>query len=1033
MTEAFTRHTAAFPCGVCDGHAGLPHGRGVRCAGFTLDLVIYCTREEYAGSLPFEMSVSPGAYKHARFGRCGCGASHGWGSGARDRTTHARPPIASVEDRDAIYSFALGLLPLRENARHDLRRRGLTDEMIADWRFRSIPMKGKEHQDFMRSMTERFGEDALRLCPGVTDKNKRLTFWGGDARRDGYIVPYINEHAQITGIQQKCFDGRYLSPAGAQLDAVYSIAGDARPGSVLHLTEGGLKAIVANELAQITVLAVAGQSLKPAHIDVIKRLDPETVVVCLDREDNTNTARARLRWLDTLASAGLPTFEGVWEGGDVAGPKALDDLCVTGGRPRFRRWNVLPSAMGRRRTPREVPIAGDVDRGVTIVRARTIVGSAIEEFITNAETHRGEALLVRAAPGTAKTHSTAGALKDSRAHARIVVGTMRLAQDLADEFGYAAIQGRNEQNCGRFDVVQALAAGGHPIEELACGTKKQPRCPMRDRCLYLRQFDGIGTRVAASEQLYNPRFLAGGSVVVADDADLVRSSIERHQITVPSLERAVRGLARRRRKQARSVLALVARALLTVQLDDVKLPLLGARVWDEFVKDSRRYNHDFCAAVASLPKNGTLPPPGKSQKDVLNVGDVEEAVPATMGALLDVLSEELPRFLCGDDFNSQLKIDHDGLHVSRLRQPAVNKQQQVVIAEMPFVILEATPVEALVDHVTVTHARLPDVSVDVELPANVTVVQHAGSSGGRTVLKQPQRAADVLAEVAAEREHYPISSSEKEAAICFGFLRGAVENVGIAAEQILTFGAVRGLNRLASVERLQVIGRPMAPMDELLYLAQVIHHDEPAVSSQIVVEPRRYGGQRFEVDVVDFEDGRAAALVKATRDDELVQVIHRARLYDLLPQQHLFERGRESVRLVLHTGHPIPGLRVDELHVTALRRDVNEERENDAEDRIRTAIERLQRDGKEAGVNAIAKAARADKRTVGKALGKPVDTLRKISNNRVHHLPQTAPDQAELAADGLCLGCGVDLPQGNRKCSTCAARAVRNWNRRRTG
>ena len=78
-TGDLVRHTVASPCPVCGGHVGLAQHRGVRCAGFTLDHVVYCTREEYAGNLPFEMTSTPGAYKHRRFERCGCGSAHGWG------------------------------------------------------------------------------------------------------------------------------------------------------------------------------------------------------------------------------------------------------------------------------------------------------------------------------------------------------------------------------------------------------------------------------------------------------------------------------------------------------------------------------------------------------------------------------------------------------------------------------------------------------------------------------------------------------------------------------------------------------------------------------------------------------------------------------------------------------------------------------------------------------------------------------------------------------------------------------------------
>ena len=106
----------------------------------------------------------------------------------------------------------------------------------------------------------------------------------------------------------------------------------------------------------------------------------------------------------------------------------------------------------------------------------------------------------------------------------------------------------------------------------------------------------------------------------------------------------------------------------------------------------------------------------------------------------------------------------------------------------------------------------------------------------------------------------------------------------------------------------------MPPSDELVYLAQVIHHDEAVVSAEKVLRERPYGGQPAAVDVLDFRDDRVSALLKSRRDDELVQVIHRARLL-MLKSQTGFEdmAERRGVRLVIHTSHPIPGLRVDRL------------------------------------------------------------------------------------------------------------------------
>ena len=88
---------------VCGGNAALPMGRGVRCAGFTLDFVVYCTREEQAGPLRLELSTEPPSYKHLLFGHCSCGKNHGLHLVRPERTQEAEGgPVLPLGTRHEI-------------------------------------------------------------------------------------------------------------------------------------------------------------------------------------------------------------------------------------------------------------------------------------------------------------------------------------------------------------------------------------------------------------------------------------------------------------------------------------------------------------------------------------------------------------------------------------------------------------------------------------------------------------------------------------------------------------------------------------------------------------------------------------------------------------------------------------------------------------------------------------------------------------------------------------------------------------------
>lgn len=206
--EGLRRHSRNTPCPVCNGHPGLPQGRGVRCAGFTLDLVTYCTREEHAGALPLDITTSPPAYRHRLYGRCDCGAEHGWSSVGepipQQRTRLKTPPLAQ---RHAVYKQVLNLLELGPSALADLTRCGLTVEAAGMAGYRSLPRRGGEHRGFLQEMVARFGEETLRRCPGFLDKNGRLGFWTAWAGHDGYIVPYRDEEGRISGMQAKYLNG----------------------------------------------------------------------------------------------------------------------------------------------------------------------------------------------------------------------------------------------------------------------------------------------------------------------------------------------------------------------------------------------------------------------------------------------------------------------------------------------------------------------------------------------------------------------------------------------------------------------------------------------------------------------------------------------------------------------------------------------------------------------------------------------------------------------------------------------------------
>jgi hypothetical protein len=890
----------------------------------------------------------------------------------------ADPPLqTSLADRNEVYSFALGLLSLRSDAIADLTRRGLALPDLLAVGYRSTPPALAERRAFLRALVARFGEDHLKRIPGFTDKNGRLAFWHGSS----LVIPYRDQDGHITGLQARNLtDGgpKYLTARRASVADIFHVAGYLGPGGDLYATEGGLKAEVAARLGHVAVFGIPGQSLTASHIAAIQALAPARVIIALDLEANATTQQARERWAKLLVQAGFTVLMAAWDGADAGGPKGIDDLFLAGGRPRLRAVSFPPPTITTRRLPYRTGTAGPVTQGVSLAEARARTTKAIHGFLREGRRlgtgGRSRAQVITSSPGTGKTFAVHTGLHPN-ATARIVVGTTKLAAEQAQAFGYGLVQGRNDENCHRFDVVSALAKHGHPVAKLACGTTDEPCCPFRAECPYVAQFEQPGILIGATEQLFNPAFIGPASLAVVDDGDLLRAAIESHLVPLSALERAQLQLGRRGSKVVKQVIRLLGHALLEAP-DGM---LIGPAVWDLLARTAIQHTMALGDLVQALPEKPTLPTPEPDRSGVVTVASVEAVPPATLRRVFAALKEEWPAFASGADFNSRLRIRWDTdlgervIEVQKLREGPVDKFGRRLLAEIPLLVLDATPIRPLVNHLTRLHDRLPDVHVEVTVPPNVHVTQHTDRTNAHSTLADPDRVADVISAIDRERITHPVTP-DREGAVVYRRLKADVVAAGLLPSRVLTYGSARGSNALADVERLSIVGRPMPPTAELIYQAQVIHHDQAPVSAQIELRSAPYGGQPYAIDIVDFVDPRVSALLHSAREDELLQVIHRARITNLVAQRQLDLEGdggdgeRRHVDLVLHTSHPVPGLRVDSLRLGALGAMVNEERERDAKKRIARARAALEAAGAPESISAIARAAGASRDTVRRQL-----------------------------------------------------------------
>jgi hypothetical protein len=71
----------------------------------TTDTNIYCTREQFAGSLPLDESTSPPSYRHWRYGNCPCGVEHNPARNSQQGTRKSDAYLKELGEPSAIFDY----------------------------------------------------------------------------------------------------------------------------------------------------------------------------------------------------------------------------------------------------------------------------------------------------------------------------------------------------------------------------------------------------------------------------------------------------------------------------------------------------------------------------------------------------------------------------------------------------------------------------------------------------------------------------------------------------------------------------------------------------------------------------------------------------------------------------------------------------------------------------------------------------------------------------------------------------------------
>ena len=206
-----------------------------------------------------------------------------------------------IRQKDLVYEAMVNELRLTFADRVFLRKRGLTDDRIDAFRFRSLPQGTKERKALVDALSEQ-GFELLGI-PGFYQAETGIKFVPFE---NGILIPLLGVTGKIQGFQirstRQTAKSKYFALSsgskekGCKSETYVHCIGMTPDTEVAYLTEGALKADIAYALSGRPFLSVLGvKCIK--HLPKYLRSYPKlkTVYICydMDKFENPNVMQAQ--------------------------------------------------------------------------------------------------------------------------------------------------------------------------------------------------------------------------------------------------------------------------------------------------------------------------------------------------------------------------------------------------------------------------------------------------------------------------------------------------------------------------------------------------------------------------------------------------------------------------------------------------------------------------------------------------------------------------------------------------------------------
>lgn len=257
----------------------------------------------------------------------------------RQRIVKEETVERTANDLDRVYRTFLSLLSLSANHKKDLIKRGLSEENIEKYMFKSVPLfNNKNIIAKMSSMNIDF-----KGVPGFY-YDERTHSWCVACNKNecGYFIPIFNLQGQIVALKirlDKVINAKkyiWLSSKGLNQGVTsgspISFINEGREDDKnIVLTEGPLKGIIAGTLTRKNFLAVGGVNAQQHLEDTLKYLKKKKGITTLydafdaDCVSNTYVEKARQQVKEKCNNVGIQYKRLVWS---VKEGKGIDDFLL---------------------------------------------------------------------------------------------------------------------------------------------------------------------------------------------------------------------------------------------------------------------------------------------------------------------------------------------------------------------------------------------------------------------------------------------------------------------------------------------------------------------------------------------------------------------------------------------------------------------------------------------------------------------------------------------------------------------------------